>query len=431
MAGLCRDCFASIARRCDGPCPGCGSTRSVHHDELDRLTIAHLDCDAFYAAVEKRDDPGLADKPVLVGGGRRGVVMAACYVARRYGIRSAMPMYRALRACPDAVVVRPDMRKYAAVGREVRALMGEATPAVEAISIDEAFLDLAGTERLHRASPAQTVARLVDRIACEVGIPVSVGLSYNKFLAKLASDLDKPRGFQVIGRAEAVDFLAPRPVTLIWGVGKAMEKRLAADGITRIGQLQQIDEARLEARYGAIGRRLGRFSRGLDERRVVRGTGRKSLSAETTFAEDLSGYDDLSARLWRLCEKVSRRLKDEEIGARTITLKLKTTRFRLKTRSTTLPDPTQLADVIFRAGSAMLARETDGTAYRLIGIGASQYAAAADSDPPDLADPDARQRREVEHTIDAIRDRFGEDSIGHGRRLAGRGGQAADRRRPG
>ena len=419
MAGLCRDCFAGVEHCGDGACPGCGGTRCVHHDELDRLTIAHLDCDAFYAAVEKRDSPSLADKPVLVGGGRRGVVMAACYVARRYGIRSAMPMHEALRACPDAVVVSPDMDKYTAVGRAVRALMDEATPAVEAISIDEAFVDLAGTERLHRASAARTAARLVDRIEREIGIPVSVGLSCNKFLAKLASGLGKPRGFQVIGRAEAAAFLAPRPVTLIWGVGKAMQRRLAADGITRIGQLQTVDEARLEARYGAIGRRLGRFSRGLDERRVVRGTGRKSLSAETTFAEDLSRYDDLSARLWPLCEKVSRRLKHEEIGARTITLKLKTARFRLKTRGTTLPDPTQLADAIFRVGSAMLAKEADGTAYRLIGIGTSQYAEAADSDPPDLADPRARHRRQIEHTIDAIRERFGEDSIGRGRRGAG------------
>ncbi len=420
MVGLCRDCFIGVDDRGDGACPGCGSVRCVHHDELDRLSVAHLDCDAFYAAVEKRDAPDLADKPVLVGSGRRGVVMAACYVARRYGVHSAMPMFKALRACPDAVVVRPDMRKYAAVGREIRAMMGEAAPTVEAISIDEAFLDLAGAERLHRASAARTVACLVDRIEREIGVTVSVGLSDNKFLAKLASGLGKPRGFQVIGRAEAADFLAPRPVRLIRGVGKAMEKRLAEDGITTIGQLQRTDEARLEARYGAIGRRLARFSRGQDDRRIVRSAGRKSLSAETTFAEDLSTCEDLSARLWRLCEKVSRRLKDEEIGARTITLKLKTARFRLKTRSTTLPDPTQLADAIFRAGSALLAREADGTAYRLIGIGTSHYATAAESDPPSLADPGARRRREVERAIDAIRDRFGEDSIGHGRGLTHR-----------
>ena len=430
MPSLCRDCCTGFEDRIGTACPSCGGMRCLDHDELDRLAIAHLDCDAFYATVEKRDDPTLADKPVVVGGGKRGVVLAACYTARKFGIHSAMPMFKALRACPDVVIVKPDMRKYAAVGREVRALMSEVTPAVEAISIDEAFLDLAGTERLHRASPAQTAARLVDRIDREIGIAVSVGLSYNKFLAKLASGLGKPRGFQVIGRAEAVDFLAARPVKLIWGVGAAMERRLAADGITEIGQLQQIDEALLETRYGSIGRRLSRFSRGLDDRPVVRGTGRKSLSAETTLAVDLSGYGDLSARLWRLCEKVSRRLKDEGIGARTITLKLKTARFRLKTRSTTLPDATQLAAVIFRAGAALLSKEADGTAYRLIGIGTSHYAAAADCDPPDLADPDARHRREVEHAIDAIRNRFGEGSIGHGRRLAGIAKPSADRRKP-
>ena len=430
MPGLCRDCCTGYDKPNGATCRSCGGTRCVDHDELDRLAIAHLDCDAFYATVEKRDDPTLADKPVVVGGGKRGVVLAACYTARQFGIHSAMPMFKALRACPDLVIVKPDMRKYTAVGREIRAMMSEVTPAVEAISIDEAFLDLAGTERLHRASPAQTIARLVDRIDREIGIAVSVGLSYNKFLAKLASGLGKPRGFQVIGKAEAVDFLAARPVKLIWGVGMAMERRLAADGITEIGQLQHIDEALLEARYGSIGRRLGQFSRGLDKRRVVRGTRRKSLSAETTFSDDLSRYDDLSARLWRLCEKVSRRLKDEEIGARTITLKLKTARFRLRTRSATLPDPTQLADVIFRIGSALLSKEADGTNYRLIGIGTSHYAAAADCDPPDLGDPGSHQRRDVEHAIDAIRNRFGEESIGHGRRLAATAKRSADRRKP-
>jgi len=417
MPGLCRDCFIATEDYDRNVCPRCGSARWLEHDELGSLAIAHLDCDAFYATVEKRDNPTLADKPVLVGGSKRGVVMAACYVARQFGIGSAMPMYKALRACPDAVIIRPDIGKYAEVGREVRAMMGDATPAVEAISIDEAFLDLSGTQRLHRASPAQTVARLVDRIEREIGITVSIGLSYNKFLAKVASGLSKPRGFQIIGRAEAAAFLAQRPVSLIWGIGEAMEKRLGKDGITRIGELQHLDEADLEARYGKIGRRLSRFSRGLDDRHVVGGTGRKSLSAESTFAEDLRSYPDLSARLWRLCEKVSRRLKDEDIGARTITLKLKNTRFQLKTRSTTLRDPTQLADVIFRAGSALLEKEADGTPYRLIGIGTSHYAPASDSDPPSLADPDAAQRRDVEHAIDKIRTRFGETSIGHGRRL--------------
>ena len=428
MTGLCRDCFIGIGNRGDGRCPACGGARLVQHDELQTLCIAHLDCDAFYAAIEKRDDSTLADKPVLVGGSKRGVVMAACYLARAYGIRSAMPMYKALRACPHAVVITPNLSKYSAVGREVRTLMVEATPVVEAISIDEAFLDLSGTERLHRAAPAETAARLADRIEHEIGITVSTGLSYNKFLAKLASGLDKPRGFQVIGRAEAVRFLAPRPVTLIWGVGKVMEKRLAADGISKIGQLQRIDEATLEKRYGVIGGRLARFSNGLDDRRVVAGTKRKSLSAETTFTQDLRTYDDLSMRLWRLCEKVSRRLKDEEIGARTITLKLKTSRFQLRTRSSTLPDPTQLAHVIYRTGSAMLKKEADGTAYRLIGIGTSQYAGEQDSDPASLAAPSVRQRREIEHAIDSIRHRFGEKSIGHGRRSAARKRRAADRR---
>ena len=242
MEALCRDCFAPAPADRGTACGACGSARVVRHRELARLSIAHVDCDAFYAAVEKRDDPSLRDRAVLVGGGRRGVVMAACYTARRFGIRSAMPMFEALRACPDAAVIRPDMTKYAAVGREMRALLNDVTPAVEPISIDEAVLDLSGTERLHRASPAETLARLARRIEAGIGITVSIGLSYNRFLAKIASGMDKPRGFFVIGRGDARRFLAGQPVTLLWGVGEAMRKRLAADGIATIGDLQGMEE---------------------------------------------------------------------------------------------------------------------------------------------------------------------------------------------
>ncbi len=416
MSTLCRDCGHEA--RIDKPparCSECASRRLLTHPELDKLEIAHLDCDAFYASVEKRDNPELDERPVIIGGGRRGVVAAACYTARTYGVRSAMPMFKALKACPDAVVIRPDMAKYTAVGREVRALMRDVTPLVEPLSVDEAFLDLTGTRRLHGGSPARTMANLVRRVAGEIGVPVSVGLSYNKFLAKIASDIDKPRGFAVIGRAEAPSFLAGQEVGLIWGVGQALRKRLVADGITGIGQLQGMDESYLVARYGAIGRRLARFSRGIDDRRVEPHADTKSVSAETTFDQDVTGADRLARLLWPLCERVAWRLKSAGLAGQTVTLKLKTADFRLRTRSRTMDAPTQLAEVIYRAAAALLEKEADGTAYRLIGVGASRMSPATDADPPDLLDPDAGRRAQVERAIDDLRARLGRDAIGKGR----------------
>ncbi len=258
--GFCRDCLSAVPATANR-CPACGGPRLARHPELFSLSIAHLDCDAFYAAIEKRDDPSLADKPVIVGGGKRGVVATACYVARIRGVRSAMPMFQALKACPDAVVIRPNFEKYSSVGRDVRRLMGELTPLVEPLSIDEAFMDLAGTERVHRAPPALALARLQKRVEDEIGITVSIGLSFNKFLAKIASDMGKPRGFSVIGKGEALAFLAEKPVGLIWGVGKTTQARLAADGLRTIGALQRMDEAELGRRYGSMGLRLARLSR--------------------------------------------------------------------------------------------------------------------------------------------------------------------------
>jgi len=426
MTAFCRDCDTVLDKAAPknsggagkaGRCPACGGRRILRHDELFALTIAHIDCDAFYASVEKRDDPGLRDKPVIVGGGRRGVVSAACYVARIHGVHSAMPMFKALKACPDAVVIRPDMAKYQTVGRQIRGMMEDLTPAVEPISIDEAFLDLTGTARLHGAPPAIVLAGLVRRIRREAGVTASVGLSYNKFLAKVASDLDKPHGFSVIGRAEAKTFLAGQPVGIVWGVGKAMRAKLARDGIRTVGQLQVQDERELLARYGSMGRRLHRFSRGEDDRRVHRGGAAKSVSSETTFLEDLSEAAALEARLWPLCESVSRRMKAAEIAGRTLTLKLKTSAFRTRTRQRRLGAPTQLAEDMYRAALPMLAGECDGTAFRLIGIGLSDLSAPDDAGEADLLDPDARKRAAVEHTLDAVRDKLGRDAIAKGRSL--------------
>lgn len=414
MAVLCRDCY-SLAAQAQGPCGQCASTRLVRHDELESLTIAHVDCDAFYATVEKRDNPHLADHPVIVGGGKRGVVTTCCYIARRFGVHSAMPMFQALKACPDAIVIRPDMAKYRRIGREVRDLMIGITPQVEPISVDEAFLDMSGTERLHGGSAAWTLAQFADDVEQQIGITVSVGLSYNKYLAKIASGLNKPEGFTVIGRREAVRFLADKSVSLLWGVGPVMQKRLAANGIRLIGQLHQISEQDLSRQYGSIGHRLARFARGEDARQVEKSAGRKSLSAETTFSKNISDPADLQHRLWKLCEKVSAGLKSEDIAGSTITLKLKTANFRSRTRAVTLADPTLLADRIYRSASILLDREADGASFRLIGVGVSGLMSADFADPPDLADSAAEQRKDVERVMDKLRDKFGNDAIGKGR----------------
>ncbi|HEV8680563.1 MAG TPA: DNA polymerase IV [Stellaceae bacterium] len=412
---MCRDC-ATLARPPAAPerCPDCGSPRLLAHDELADLAIAHLDCDAFYATVEKRDRPELAELPVIVGGGARGVVLACCYVARLYGVRSAMPMFKALELCPDATVIRPEMAKYREIGRAVRAEMQRLTPLVEPLSIDEAFLDLSGTAALHRAVPAQLLAALARRIDNSLGISVSIGLSYNKFLAKLASDLDKPRGFAVIGRGEAVAFLADKPVGWLWGVGGAMQRRLAADGIMRIGQLRALDPVEMARRYGRIGGRLAQLARGDDNRRVDPDGPARSISAETTFARDEADPEALARHLWPLCEKVAARLKASALAAGSVTLKLKTADFRLRTRSRRLADPTQLADTLYRTARYLLAGEADATTrFRLIGVGADSLVDGEQADLPTLFD----RPRHLEAAIDDIRRRHGTGTLPRGRGL--------------
>lgn len=414
MPSLCRDCFARFDR--PGRCPDCRSPRTLSHPELFELGVAHLDCDAFYAAVEKRDDPALADLPVIVGGGNRGVVSTACYVARLSGVRSAMPMFKALALCPAAVVIRPRMEAYVEASRAVRALMEAATPLVEPLSLDEAFLDLRGTERLHRAPPAETLARLLARIEREVGVSASAGLSHNKFLAKTASDLDKPRGLSLIGRAETQGFLDPRPVSAIWGVGPAFAARLEADGLRRIADLRARPEADLAARYGALGRRLARLARGEDDRPVEPHAAPKSISAETTFDVDLAEREPLEAHLWRLALRVADRAKAKGLSGRRVTLKARTPSFRPLARQAMLADPTQLADRMFRAGRELLAPILSAAPFRLIGIGLSALSAASPADdPPDLLDPAAARRAEAERATDRIRARFGADAITTGR----------------
>jgi DNA polymerase IV len=409
MGAFCRDCRNDTG---DSPrCPHCYSPRVLRHAELDTLTICHVDCDAFYATIEKRDDPTLADKPVLIGGGKRGVVSTACYIARTFGARSAMPMFEARQLCPHAVIIRPDMDKYAGVSRQVRALMLELTPQVEPISIDEAFMDLAGTQRLHGMSAAKALSRFQARLERELGITVSIGLAPNKFLAKIASDLDKPRGFAVIGKAEAASFLADKPVSLIYGVGKVAAQRFARDGLRSIADLQRADERDLMRRYGAEGQRLWRLARGIDSRIVDPVRERKSVSAENTFERDIASFRPLEKRLWSAAEEVSDRLKEKQIAGSTVTLKLKTADFRILTRARSLESPTQLAGTIFAASRELLAREINGTRYRLLGIGVSSLTDAEDADPADLIDMGAERRAKAERAMDRVRGKFGHEAV--------------------
>jgi DNA polymerase IV len=404
---FCRDCLGDLdiaARRCGE----CGSPRLVRHPALPSLALAHIDCDAFYATVEKRDNPDIADKPVIIGGGKRGVVSAACYISRTFGVRSAMPMFKALALCPSAIVIRPDMAKYVRVGREVRHAMQALTPLVEPLSIDEAFLDLNGTQRVHGMIPAKVLARFAQGVERDIGITVSVGLSCNKFLAKIASDMDKPRGFAALDALEARAMLADKPVGFIFGVGPATQQRLAQRGYRTIADLQRADEIELMKQFAAEGRRLWRLARGLDDRSVVPDRGAKTISNETTFETDIADFATLEKTLWRLSEKVSSRLKSSDLAGSTITLKLKTADFRQRTRSQSIHAPTQLAAKIFAISRDLLAKEIDGTAFRLIGTGVSALRAGSLADDTDMLD---RRSADAERAIDGLRKKFGNAAV--------------------
>lgn len=388
------------------------------HPELLDLSIAHMDCDAFYASVEKHDDPDLRDKPVIVGGGHRGVVSTCCYLARIRGVRSAMPMFQALKLCPEATVVRPRMSRYVAVSRQIRALMEELTPQIEPLSLDEAFLDLTGTRRLHHAPPALLLARLLKRIEDEIGVTASIGLAPNKFLAKVASDLDKPRGFSVIGRGDTAAFLKGKPVRLIWGVGGATQEMLARVGIRTFDDLLRWERTDLDRKFGSMGGRLYHLARGEDQRRVNPHEPMRSISAETTFFEDTADRDLLDGHLWRLAERVADRAKAKDLAGRTVTLKLRRRDFTLLTRSHRLKDATQIADRLYRAVADLMGAVQEKGPYRLIGVGLSDIVPGTEADlSGDLLDPDAGRRAEAERAADRIRARFGRDAIIKGRSL--------------
>ncbi|MBL4871393.1 MAG: DNA polymerase IV [Robiginitomaculum sp.] len=418
-SGLCRDCGTDVAHGVE-QCPKCRSYRVLHHSELRQLSIAHIDCDAFFASVEKRDNPDIADKPVIIGGGRRGVVAAACYNARVYGVHSAMPMFKALKACPQAVVIRGNHSHYSREGERVKAIMRDYTPLVQSLSIDEAFLDLKGTERLHGGPPALTLIKMQNRITKEIGITVSVGLSYNKFLAKTASDLDKPNGFALIGKAEALDFLADKPVDFIFGVGPAFAKTLKKAGILTINDVRKWSDKDMMLKFGESGFRLAKLARAEDTRPVNTQSIRKSISTEITFNTDISSENELTDKLWQVCEKTSDRAKAKNMAGYVVTLKLKTSHFKSLTRRRTLAEPVQLADILYQTTLPLLQAEISGTKtghkFRLIGVSISNLCAPL-GDSIDFLDPQAKLRRQAERASDIARAKFGSKAVMKGRSL--------------
>jgi DNA polymerase-4 len=410
-AFLCRDCLTEAPGAKPDRCPSCGAPRLVGYPDGDVLTIAHIDCDAFYASIEKRDNPSLWDQPVIIGGGRRGVVSTCCYIARTFGVRSAMPMFQASKLCPQAAVIPPDMAKYVRVGRQVKSLMQDLTPLVEPVSIDEAFLDLTGCGGVHGASAPLTLARLARKIENELGVTVSIGLSDCKFLAKFASDLDKPRGYSIVERSQAMALLAPLPVGRIWGVGKVAQARLNNAGLRLIGDIQALDEATMFARHGAEGGRLWRLARGIDARRVTPERETKSISSETTFDIDTADKEQLTRTLLTLCERVAARLKKQQLACKTVTLKLRTADFKLRTRSRSGFEPTQLATRLFFVARSLLEKELDGARFRLLGVASADFVASEAADHGDLIDNGVDREKAREDAIDFLREKFGAGAI--------------------
>ena len=416
ITSICRECLSTFDSKVLY-CANCESLNLISHKEIEKLDIAHVDCDAFYASIEKRDNPKLKNSAVIIGGGKRGVVATACYLARIKGVRSAMPMYKALKLCPSAIIIKPNMSKYRDASRKIQNLMNQLTPLTEPISLDEAFLDLSGTKKLHKKIPAVLLAELSKKINQEVGISVSIGLSYNKFLAKICSDLDKPKGFSLLGRGDSKKFLNSQPVEILWGVGKILKRKLNDDGIKTISQIEELGIKEVINRYGSIGSHIYSLSQGKDLRRVVPQRQIKSISHETTFENDISDKEVLEKKLWSLCEKVSKRSKEKGLGGQTITLKLKTKEFKLISRSCTIDEPTQIGELIFQNSKTLLDREDDKVKYRLIGVGISNLKDSELCDLYDLINISKTKNAKIEYAIDDIRNKFGKDLIKKGRSI--------------
>ncbi|NHO32247.1 DNA polymerase IV [Acetobacter fallax] len=420
---LCRDCpglFIPLRQTVPTRCPVCGSRRLVAHPDLVHLAIAHVDCDAFFASVEKQRRPELTNLPLLVGGiGDRGVVSTACYIARLNGARSAMSMRRARELCPDAVILPPDMNAYRAVSARIRELMCELTPLVEVRSIDEATLDLSGTEQIHGAPPCVTVARLALIVERKLGVTISIGLAANPLMSKLAASIDKPRGFGVIG-SEAREWLAEKPVRILPGIGKAQEQALHRQGFVHLAGLAALSNTEALRRLGPRGPSLAARARGEDDRAVTPLRPTKSVSAEKTFSTDISNPMILERELWELCEQLASRLRRKGFAATGISLKLRTAAFRTTSRATTFISPTVLPDRLFSAARDLLGDGIGKESFRLLGLGSNGLAPLAVADPPDLADAGSQTRVAMQHAIDTLRNRFGNDVIKRGRSVGTR-----------
>tara|TARA_B100001989_G_scaffold13481_1_gene8410 strand:+ start:287 stop:1564 length:1278 start_codon:yes stop_codon:yes gene_type:complete len=416
IVSVCRECFKTFIIKKEF-CDKCYSVNIISNDEIENLNIAHVDCDAFYASIEKRDNPNYKNNPLIIGGGKRGVVATACYIARTKGVKSAMPMYKALKLCPEAIIIKPNIQKYKKASDKINKLMKEMTPLVEPLSLDEAFLDLSGTTRLHKKIPAVLLAELSKKIIEEVGISVSIGLSYNKFLAKICSDIDKPRGFSIINKEEAPNYLQDKPVELLWGVGKTLKHKLNNDGIKTIGQIKEMKLNEVISKYGAIGSHIFKLSNAEDNRVIKPFRKVKSISHETTFDKDTNDEVFLKKILWDLCEKVSNRSKNKGLGGNTINIKIKTKDFKLISRSITIDEPTQIAEIIFQAAKLLLLREINTNKFRLLGVGLSNLKEAEICDLYDLINIDSNRDKKIEFAMDSIRNRFGINLIKKGRSI--------------
>lgn len=379
--------------------------------------ILHVDMDAFYASVEERDRPELVGKPLIVGGtpAGRGVVAAANYVVRRFGVHSAMPTSKALRLCPDAIVVRPRMDHYAAISAQIRNILNRYTPLVEPLSLDEAFLDVTGTEGLF--GPAPEVARRIKReILSEVGLIASVGVAPNKFLAKVASDLKKPDALVVVDPGRIPEFLDPLPVGRLWGVGRVTGSLFDDMGIRTIADLRRRTPDFLRQHFGQHGDHLWRLAHGIDDRRVVPDREAKSISHETTFAADISDREALRAWLLELTEQVGRRLRAHHRRGRTVQIKVRFADFRTITRATTLAEPTDATQLLWKAAADLLEKGLPRgcPGLRLLGVGVSHFDHATKVQRTLFDEPEEQRNRQLDAATDRIREKFGAAALNRG-----------------
>ena len=382
--------------------------------------IIHLDMDAFYASVEQHDRPELRGKPVIVGGSReRGVVAACSYEARPFGVRSALPMNRALRLCPEAVVLPVRMARYQEVSRQVFAIFGRYTDRIEPLSVDEAFLDVTGCERLF-GTPREIAQRIRREVREELGLAISAGVAPNKFLAKLASESAKPDGLLEIAPERVDEFLLPLPVERIWGVGNKAAQQLHRQGCRTVADLRRLSVAQLTSLFGVWGERLYHLARGEDERVVEVDAPAKSYGAEETFAVDLTRSEDLHRELLAQAEKVAARLRRHGQSGRVLTLKVRYADFETLTRRLTLPEPTAHGKTLYRAACDLLQRTEAGERpVRLLGLSVGGLEDAAARQPTLFPDPDEQRQSALDTALDRLNQRFGQGQVRRGDLLEG------------